>query len=325
MVCPAREGNTPVNSVPQYLDKSVALSLPEEVQLGSSSWAHPFWRGQIYHREYRSDKDFNLNSLSEFAASGLFSSVEIDSSFYAPPRTEVLEQYAALVPETFRFAAKIWERLSIPVFPDMRRYGKDAGKENASFLDPSLFLEKVLPPFQAPEFRKKFAAFLLQFPPINTEYGTSRTFLSRLEAFCAAIPSDISLAIEIRNGAMLTPAYLEILNRYRVSHCFNQWSSMLPVLEQMKLVAASGGLEARFMYARMITPLHMSFDRAGKLFEPFTELKQRDSGARQDLIRLARRAVQRGVPVFMFLNNRFEGNTPASAREIRSLMREALC
>src|SRR5262245_17274492 len=116
--------------------------LPPNIRLGTSSWTHQFWKGQIYHRSYKSEKEFNLLSLEEYASIGLFQMVEIDSTFYTPPKEETLARYAELVPDDFRFTAKIWERLSIPFFPDMKRYGKFAGQENPFFLSPEVFRDE---------------------------------------------------------------------------------------------------------------------------------------------------------------------------------------
>lgn len=303
----------------EYL-RSDAPVIPAAIYLGASSWTHEFWKGQIYHASYKSEKDFNLNSLKEYAAVGLFTLVEIDSSYYKPPSEETLQKYAELVPDNFIFTAKLWERLCIPVYPSMKRYGKLAGQENPSFLNPKVLQEEVLPAFRTPSFYKKFGAFLLQFSPMSSQLVRSRLFFHQLETFLEAFPKDFKLSIEIRNSELLSSPYIQLLNRYSVSHCFNHWYSMPSMIDQMKAVAVAGGLSAEHYMARLITPLRVRYEEAKKLFEPFYQIKKRDEQARADVVRLARRALQRNIPAYVVVNNRFEGNTPDTVKELEELL-----
>ncbi len=308
------------NPFPFICPAALAQELPRNIFLGTSSWTHEFWRGQVYRESYTSVKDFNNRSLREFAAHSLFRIVEIDSTFYAPPKSETLELYATLVPETFRFTAKIWERLSIPVYPAAKRYGKFAGRENESFLSTHVFLEEFLPPFRQELFAPKFAGFLLQFPKMPGIFATSKLFLQKLEAFLEAFPQALRLAIEIRNPELLKPRYITLLNKYGVSHCFSQWHIMPPILEQLKVVAAAGGMSADFYLARLITPQGVAYEKAKELFEPFFRLGRRDDAARADVLRIVKRALQRDVPAYVIVNNRFEGNSPETVRELAEMI-----
>lgn len=290
--------------------------LPSFLFLGTSSWTHKFWKGQIYHREYSSEKDFNLNCLKEYADLGLFRAVEIDSTFYLPPKEETLAHYAELVPSEFRFTAKVWERISIHTYPPIKRYGKRAGQLNPGFLDPMIFSEEFLPPFRNRSFHAKLGSFLIQFPKFDRHFLNADLFLVKLEEFLANFPSEFPLAIEIRNRELLSKEYVELLNRYGVSHCFNQWDSMHSLLDQMKLIASWGGLEARFYSARLVSPLGVSFDQAGKMFEPFSHIVKRDELARRAMKVLARRAHEKGIPAYIIVNNRFEGNSPETVSEL---------
>lgn len=290
--------------------------LPPFLFLGTSSWTHKFWKGQIYHGKYSSEKDFNRNSLREYASIGLFKAVEIDSTFYIPPKEETLVHYAEQVPPDFRFTVKVWERISIHTYPAIKRYGKRAGQLNPGFLDPVLFCEEFLPPFRTKSFHEKLGSFLIQFPKFDRHFIEAGFFLDKLEEFLKRFPDDFNLAIEIRNREILSKEYVELLNRYGVSHCFNQWDSMYSLLEQMKLIASWGGLEAKFYSARLVTPLGVGFDKAGKMFEPFTRIVKRDESARRAMKLVVRRAHEKGVPAYIIVNNRFEGNSPETVSEL---------
>ena len=299
-------------------------TFPDSIRIGASSWTHQFWKGQIFHKKYKSEKEFNSYSLEEYAAYDLFTLVETDSTFYTPPKEETLEKYASLVPETFLFTAKVWERTSIPVYPNVKRYGKYAGQENDSFLDPTVFNEQFLPPFLNPVFKKKFAGFLIQFPRMEPTFATSRLLLSKLEKFLEAFPRNFRLAIEIRNKEILSTAYIALLNAHNVTHCFNHWHPMPSLLDQMKKIASLGGLSADFYMARLITPSGMKYEEAGTFMAPFFEIKRRDEQARADVVRIVKRAVQREVPAYIIVNNRFEGNSPCTIREVREQLESAI-
>jgi len=72
----------------------------------------------------------------------------------------------------------------------------------------------------------------------------------------------------------------------------------MPKLKTQMLAAAkAGGLNAPIYVARLLTPLGMSYEKAVKTFEPYTSVKAVNSDMRDDAVRLAKRAVQRDVPL----------------------------
>jgi uncharacterized protein YecE (DUF72 family) len=73
----------------------------------------------------------------------LFRTVGIDHTFYGPPTTKMLAHYAAQLPPGFQACAKVWEEITVPVYPFGLRYPKKAGP-NPTFLDASYFIDMVL-------------------------------------------------------------------------------------------------------------------------------------------------------------------------------------
>ena len=53
-----------------------------------------------------------------------------------------------------------------------------------------------------------------------------------------------------------------------------------------------------------------SYQRAVDRFKPYDRLQAPIPGMRRDVVRLARRAIERNVPAFVLVNNRAEGNAP---------------
>lgn len=288
----------------------LAQQLPQNVRFGGSSWTYPGWRGSVYQREYRSDREFKAHSLEEYATFPLFRTVGIDSFFYAPPSPATLTRYAAQVPHGFVWVSKVWERITIPRYPQHSRYGKYAGQENEGFLDAALFEEQVLERFRPEQVRSHTGPFVFQFGTIPSEVMSANEFIERLGAFLKQLPSEFRYAVEVRNPEFLTPAYFHALNNAGATHCFNHWHFMPALRHQMKRAALAGGLTAPFFVARLLTPLGVSYARAVQMHTPYDRIKTPQPDMRLDVVRLLRRAVAREAETFILANNRVEGNSP---------------
>ncbi len=297
-------------------------SCPGDIRFGSSSWTYPGWQGQIYQRNYRSDRDFRANSLGEYAAHGLFRTVGIDSSFYAPMSSETLQRYAEQVPSGFQWVSKVWEGISVPEFPRHKRYGDKAGQKNPNFLDAELFEQSVLTPCRQEDIRPFVGPFVFQFQMLPR--AKHEEFLDTLEGFLPKLSKDFSYAVEVRNPELLSSRYFDMLNKSGVTHCFNHWSYMPALADQMRSAATAGGLEAPFFVSRILTPLGVSYQDAVKKFSPYTEIKSANTVMRRDVVRLIRRSLARNVPAFVVVNNRSEGNAPMTIEAIAALLQESL-
>lgn len=70
-----------------------------QVQVGTSGWHRPHWRGPFYPTE--ADPDTWLSRYAE-----RFACVEIDESFHRLPAAETIKQWCAVTPAHFRFAVR---------------------------------------------------------------------------------------------------------------------------------------------------------------------------------------------------------------------------
>src|SRR6266478_6078697 len=110
------------------------------VFVGTSSWKYPGWCGTLYDRaryEWRgkfAESRFNKNCLSEYAE--VFKTVCVDAAYYNFPSQQYLEEMAQQVPEDFLFAFKVTDAITIKRFPNLDRFGGQAGKLNENFLNP---------------------------------------------------------------------------------------------------------------------------------------------------------------------------------------------
>jgi uncharacterized protein YecE (DUF72 family) len=74
-------------------------------RVGTSGYAYKQWRGRFYPEHVRND-----GMLAFYGAR--LAAVEINSTFYGIPRTEVVARWASQVPDGFTFVLKAWRRIS---------------------------------------------------------------------------------------------------------------------------------------------------------------------------------------------------------------------
>jgi uncharacterized protein YecE (DUF72 family) len=156
----------------------------------------------------------------------------------------------------------------------------------------------------------KSGPIIFQFGYIPPTEMTANEFIPRLKQFLVELPKKFLIAVEIRNREFLSPAYFDALNEAGATHTFSHWNRMPPISEQMKAAAAAGGLSAPFFVGRLLTPLSTSYEEAEGLFSPYCSVQQPNETMRRDVLRLIKRAREKGVPVWVTANNKSEGCAP---------------
>lgn len=287
---------------------ALARRLPPRVYLGTSSWSFPGWEGLVYARAYPKPS-LAREGLRAYAQAPLLNAVGLDRSFYGPLDAETLADYAAAVPEGFRFLAKAHEVLTLARFPRHRRYGERRGTDNPQWLDAAYARDRVVQPF-VEGLGAKAGVLLFQLSPQDeASLGGRRGFPARLHRFLTALPAGPCYAVELRNHKLATPAYAEALRDARALHCVSVHPRMPDVRTQARQVAAldGPGLVVRWM----LTP-RMSYEVAKKYYHPFDTLVDPDPIAREGIAELVREMSERGRPSLVIVNNKAEGCAPRS-------------
>ncbi|MCC6933964.1 MAG: DUF72 domain-containing protein [Deltaproteobacteria bacterium] len=297
------------------------IELPSNILFGTSSWTYLGWQGIVYHNDYKDAKDFNLHCLSEYCRFPLFRTVGIDSSFYAPPTREQLLSYAQQVPAEFQWVSKVWEEITIPVYPKHKRFGSRAGQININFLNPDIFCDKILSVYELAQVQPHLGAFIFEFQmmPLKTNSQIAK-FIETLDLFFSRLPQTYNYSVEIRTPCLLAKPYFECLNRHHVAHCFNHWTYMPSLKEQMIAAANAGGLIADFQIARILTPLGKSYAQAVNDYQPYKSIKKELPQMREDVKTFAKRALKRNVKAFILVNNRSEGHAPGTIKALREMI-----
>jgi uncharacterized protein YecE (DUF72 family) len=280
------------------------------IYIGGSSWKYEGWLGQIYARERYlsrgrfSRKLFEAECLREYAET--FPTVCGDFAFYQFPSEEFWRRLFAHVPAAFRFAFKVPEQITCKLFPQHARYGAQAGRENEAFLDNRVLQEMFLRPLLP--YREKAALLIFEFGAFGRRsFAELGEFLDRLDPFLAGLPPEFRYAVEIRNPEFLEKDYFACLRSHGVAHVYNAWAKMPELRHQM---AIPDSMTADFLVSRALLRRGRGYEDAVGLFAPYTRIQDPNPEARESLRALIGRARENKQFLFLFVNNRLEGNAP---------------
>jgi uncharacterized protein YecE (DUF72 family) len=272
----------------------LAESVPQHLYFGTSSWSFPGWDGIVYDRRI-SQTALARHGLAAYAQHPLLRTVCIDRSYYGPPTATEFADYAASVPEHFRFVVKAHEYLT-------RVRTKDGLARNEFFLDAAYAEDEVIGPCLE-GLGEAAAVLVLQFPPQRVD-AVDR-FAIQLREFLERLPKQLLYAVELRNPELLSPSYRETLRDTGACHCYNVHPTM-PSLEEQ--AGALPPAEQPAVIVRWMLRRNRSYADAKDAFHPFNKLAEPDPGSRQAVAALARDAKR----AFIIVNNKAEGCAPLS-------------
>jgi len=284
----------------------------QNIFLGGSSWKYEGWLGQIYSRERYlargrfSKRTFEQECLREYAET--FPTVCGDFAFYQFPTPEFWRRLFGNVPDGFRFAFKVPEQITCKVFPIHARYGATAGRENEAFLDSHIFEEMFLRPLLP--YQAKTALLIFEFGTFNRRaFADVSEFAQRLDPFLARLPPEFRYAVEIRNPEFLDRDYFACLRAHNVAHVYNAWSKMPELRYQL---AIPDSVTADFQVCRALLRHGRVYEAAVEAFAPYTHVQDPNPEARESMKVLIGRARENKEFLFLFVNNRLEGNAPTT-------------
>ncbi len=164
------------------------------IRIGTAGWSFPDWEGIVYP----SGKAGARAALG--VLSGLFDTLEINSSFYRPPAPRISEGWARRVESSpaFMFTAKLWQGFT-----------HDRGQEHR---DEEAACKEGFRPLQR---AGRLGTVLAQFPHSFHHSASGAGYLERLlDRF-----SEFPLAVELRHDSWLTDAAMKMLELRQVAFC----------------------------------------------------------------------------------------------------------
>ena len=280
------------------------------LHIGTCSWKFPSWRGIVY-------SDSPENYLGEYAQK--FACVEIDQWFWSLfgtdkvvlPQPKVVAEYAASVPEGFRFGVKLPNALTLTHLHQTVK--TEPLVPNPHFLSVELlhsFLDRLTP------LREKLGPMMLQFGYLNKQMIASESqFLERFEAFVRQLPAGYTWCVETRNPNYLNGQYFTFLLEHGLAHVFEQGYYMPPVSGVYEKYADQLG-------ETVVLRLHGA-DRQEiekKTGKDWSTISEPHDPELNDLAVVLKDLQKRKKMTWAFVNNHFEGCAPKTIRRIQERM-----
>jgi uncharacterized protein YecE (DUF72 family) len=293
---------------------AIAARLPRGLRFGTSSWSFPDWAGLVYSRAAKVG-ELAREGLREYARHPLLTTVGIDRSYYAPIPAADLLRYAEQLPPGFPCCAKAPEAVTSASLP--ARSGGRSGQPNPEFLNARLFEDETIAPFRE-VFRDHTGPFILQFPPAPRSLRIAGpAFAERLERFLGELPKNFRYAVELRDPALLTREYRDALAAHGAAHVYNYVTAMPMPAEQAKTIPVGS---APFTVIRLLLRPGTTYGERREEMMPFNRLTDPNPEMREEVVSLARTAVESGIPVSVLVNNKAEGCSPLTIRALAEML-----
>jgi uncharacterized protein YecE (DUF72 family) len=166
---------------------------------GASGYAFKAWKGSFYPEKMQPE------AMLAWYAERL-PTVEINNSFYQMPKVTVLEHWAQVTPETFRFAIKASRRITHDA-----RLVADAAADSVEYLYKNLAT-----------LGAKRGPVLFQLPPFL------RKDLVRLSDFLQVLPAGHRAAFEFRHDSWFSDDVYALLRDAGASLCLSEREDNAP-------------------------------------------------------------------------------------------------
>jgi len=196
------------------------------VHLGTSGFVYKEWKGLFY------PETLPASAWLDYYAR-VFTTVELNNTFYRLPRADAVKRWKLESPRGFRFVAK-----GSRFITHMKR-----------LTDPAPSVEKYFEPLR--ELGRKLVAVLWQLPPQMT-----RPDPQRLDHFLQALPRRYRYIFEFRHDAWHTEEVLSVLDAHGVAVCEHDLVKARPPrptggFRYLRFHGATGKYNGRYGTARL--------------------------------------------------------------------------
>ena len=269
------------------------------ILIGTQGFSYDGWNGLVYPPGTRP-----ADRLARYARA--FPLVEIDRTFYGPPRASEVDRWISQTPDTFRFTAKVPRQIT----HDARLQGPDALRQLEDFLKTITRLGDRL------------GAVVLQLGP-GFQFPRDADGLSRaLQLLPTISPPSLRVAVEFRHPSWIEAPDVEArLREARVAWVWNDWepgpnpwAAMPRAIDEPRAFRET----ADFAYLRLTGDHDITID-----YQTITIDRGADLRRWAELISKWRENQMkngRTSDVFVLLNNHYSGSSPRSASALRQLL-----
>jgi uncharacterized protein YecE (DUF72 family) len=264
--------------------------MPElpSVRIGTCGWSYKDWVGFFYPQRLK-PADFLPYYAERFPV------VEVDSTFYRSPSKSMVQGWRDKTPEGFAFSLKVPQTIT------HEKVLVDCAGEVEEFVSAARLLGG------------KLLCCTLQFAFFNRSVIPSLdAFLDRLGLFLESWPSDVQLAVEIRNKGWISDEFAGFLRKYRAVWVLSDQAWMpTPLTLAEKFDVATGP----FAYIRLLGDRQLVDSRTKTLDHVVVD---RSAEIANDANAIRSLSVR--VPVVTFVNNHFAGYAHDTIRDLQEAL-----
>jgi uncharacterized protein YecE (DUF72 family) len=241
------------------------------VRLGTQGWAYPDWIG-VFYPPGAKQEDY-LPFYSE-----IFDTVELDATFYQPPKKAVARSWEKRVPAHFRFAAKLPRAITHDAL--LRGVTGELAE----------FVQSLEP------LGEKLGPLLAQMP---AEFTREPESVAALRSFLEGVPDGVRLAVEFRHVSWHVAETWDVLRAHRTAVAWTSWRDLPRVTE----------VTADFLYLRWLGDRR----EIGKYDRVQVDRSDEFEAWKPDLERVLPEVRE----IYGYFNNHWAGHSPASANEMK--------
>lgn len=212
--------------------------------LGTMGFSYKDWKG-VFYPESTAARDY-LAYFSQF-----FNAVEMDSTFYGPPREQTVVRWSQITPPDFKICPKM-----------PREITHDRGLTNVTDAA-SHFIDRMRP------LDEKLGPILVQLPP---DFTFDQRYV--LTAFLAHLPHDVRFAVEFRDPSWHATETGEILQRYHIC-----WASTEYIYLPQRVYVTTDFIYVRWIgrHGRYDLKDHERVDLTPRLQEWYEDIQNRSA------------------------------------------------
>jgi uncharacterized protein YecE (DUF72 family) len=254
------------------------------IKIGTQGWNYSDWISRPDETIFYPHGTKSAEMLAVYARA--FETVEVDSTFYAIPQQQTVENWAKKTPDGFTFSLKL-----------PREITHEAQLNKASFQALDEFCERAL------ALKEKLAAVLIQLPP---QFEADEEQVRALLEFLPRLPKNIRFAVEFRSRSWFKGETLDVLRKHKVSLSLTD-GSFVP---RAFMFEAARKLTADFVYVRFMGERDLTrFDCVQRKqdenlwlwHEVLSEIK---------------------APMYVYFSNFYEGFAPTSVNKLKKMFRQ---
>ena len=255
----------------------------KEYYFGCQGWNYPDWTTKADDESIFYPRGTRSNEMLEIYAKA-FSTIEVDSTFYAIPASSTIENWYKKTHDDFIFSLKMPQEITHEYI-----------LREPSFVILDEFCERVL------LLKEKLGSILIQLAPT---FEASKENAQALREFLAVLPKEIRFAVEFRNREWMVDWTFEELEKNKVALCGTEagWIPRKTMFEALQKTKCNFAY-VRFMGERDLT----SFDKV---------VRPQDTNLQIWAEEISKIQAEK---IFVYFSNFYEGFAPASSNKLKNL------